>query len=101
MHSSFSQHRKGSVLIFVAVAMVVFAGMVSLVIDIAHVRVVKMQLQFAADSAARSAASGVTSGAATTNAISAAALTVVDGTAVVVQASDVVSGTWSGGAFTP
>ena len=94
-------HGRGAVLIYVAAAMVAFTALTSLVIDLAHLRVVKTQLQFAADSAARSAAAGLSSGSATSNAISAASLTTVDGSPVVIQASDVVVGTWSGGTFAP
>jgi Flp pilus assembly protein TadG len=96
----FSNNRKGGVLIFVAVAMVAFAAITSLVIDVAHLRVVKMQLQFAADAAARSAAAGMSSGTATSDAIAAAALISVDGTPVALQNSDVVTGTWSNSTFT-
>ena len=92
--------RRGTVLVYVSVAMIAFTALVSLVVDIAHLRVVKTQLQFAADSAARSAATSISSGNATSNAIAAAALVSVDGTPVVIQASDVVIGTWSGTSFT-
>jgi Flp pilus assembly protein TadG len=97
--------RNGAVLIYVAVAIIAFIAMTSLVVDIAHLRVVKTQLQFAADSAARNAAAGLSSrsarGSAKSNAIAAAALVNVDGTPVVVQPSDVVIGTWAGSTFTP
>ena len=93
--------RRGAVLIYVAVAMVAFTALTSLVIDIAHLRVVKMQLQFAADSAARNATVGLASGGTpTSNAIAAAALISVDGTPVTIQASDVEIGTWSGSKYT-
>jgi Flp pilus assembly protein TadG len=93
--------RNGGALIYVVVAMVAFGALMSLGVDLAHVRLVKLQLQFAADAAARSAITGMPSGAAVSNAISAAALQTVDGTAVVVQAGDVEQGTWSNLTFTP
>jgi hypothetical protein len=99
-NTPFKKHRRGSVLIYVAVAMIAFTALVSLVVDIAHLRVVKMQLQFAADSAARSAAVNLSNGTPTSSAIAAAALVNVDGSPVVIQASDVVVGTWSGTSFT-
>jgi Flp pilus assembly protein TadG len=80
--------------------MVAFTAIVSLVVDLAHVRVVKNQLQLAADSAARNAASGLYSGKAAQNAAATAAYTTIDGTAVSLQNSDIVPGTWSNGTFT-
>ena len=96
-----SNTRRGAILVYVAASMVAFTALTSLVIDIAHLRVVKLQLQFAADAAARDGAVGISSGASTSKAIGSASLMNVDGTPVVLQASDVVVGTWSGGTFTP
>src|SRR4051794_29896553 len=93
--------RRGAVLIYVAVAMIAFTALTSLVIDIAHLRVVKTQLQFAADSAARNAAVGLSSGSAKNNAIAAAALMNADGSSVVLQPTDIVIGTWSTSGFSP
>jgi Flp pilus assembly protein TadG len=92
-----SNHR-GVVLIYVTLAMVVFIGIVSLAIDVAHVRLVKIELQGAADAAAMSAASVVTQGAspARANAVAAAAINYADGTAVSLNTTtDVVFGTWN------
>ena len=91
-------HRRGVVLIYVTLAMVVFAGVVSLAIDVAHVRLVKIELQGAADAAALSAASVLTQGAAPaqSNAVTAAAANNADGTPVALNtATDVVFGTWN------
>jgi Flp pilus assembly protein TadG len=95
-----SNRHKGAILVYVTVAIVAFAGLASLAVDLAHVRLVKVKLQFAADTAARNAISGQAGGSATNNAIAAAAQISVDGSPVVIQASDIVQGTWANGTFT-
>jgi hypothetical protein len=95
------RHRRGTVLIWVSVAMIVFVGFVSLAVDLGRLRLVKNQLQFTADAAARYAAQGLADGTTAAKAISVAASNLVDGTAQVIQNTDVVTGTWSNGAFTP
>jgi Flp pilus assembly protein TadG len=92
--------RRGGVLIYVTVALVVFSVLASLVVDLAHMRLVKNQLQFTADAAARYAAQGLGDGTAAAKAISAAAANTVDGAPMVLQNADVVTGTWSNGTFT-
>ena len=89
--------QRGAVLVYVSVAMVVFAGFVSLAVDSGHVRVVKNQLQFAADAAARYGAAGLATSVtqAQNNALAAAAENKADGTSVVLNAnSDLEFGTW-------
>src|SRR5258708_6937726 len=88
---------RGTVLIYVLIAMVAFTAMMSLVVDVAHARLVKTQLQGAADAAARHGVTGLWAGNATSNALAAAAYWSVDGSAVVLQSSDVITGTWVGG----
>jgi Flp pilus assembly protein TadG len=92
--------RRGAILIYVAVALVVFAVLASLVVDVGHMRLVKNQLQFGADAAARHATQGLGDGTAAAKAISAAAANTVDGAPLVLQNADVVTGTWSTGTFT-
>jgi Flp pilus assembly protein TadG len=95
--------RRGNVLIYVAIGMVAFTGFVSLAIDASHVRLVKTELQFAADASARHGAAGLGTSPATAknNAVTAAGKLDADGSPVVVDsAKDVALGTWSGGTFT-
>jgi Flp pilus assembly protein TadG len=47
---------RGMVLIYVMVAMVATTALVSLAVDVSHVRLVKIQLQGAADAASRTGA---------------------------------------------
>ena len=88
----------GSVLIYTTIGMVAFAGFVSLGIDVAHVRMVKIQLQTAADASARYAIMGLESSgvaAAQNNAVTAAGENTADGTSVTVDPNqDVDFGTW-------
>ena len=92
--------RAGGVLVYVSVSIIAFVAIASLAVDLAHLRMVKSQLQFAADSASRSGVAGISTGSSAAKAISAAGLITVDGTPVVVNTADVVVGTWSGSAFT-
>ena len=90
--------RRGTVLIYVTVAMVAFVGFASLAIDVAHVRLVKVQLQAAADSASRAACQALPNGvtAAQNAAVSAAASNSVDGSPLVLTPStDLTFGTWN------
>ena len=92
-----SRRRAGTVLIYVTVAMAAFTGMVSLAVDVGHVRVVKNQLQFAADASARYAAAGMSTSIqqAQNNAVAAAAQNTADGIAVVIDPNnDVAFGAW-------
>jgi Flp pilus assembly protein TadG len=92
--------RRGALLVYVTIAMVVALALAMLCIDVAHGRLVKEQLQGAADAAARYGAQGISDGTATAKAQSIAASNTADGTAVVLQSGDVTLGTWSGGTFT-
>lgn len=90
-------------MVYVTVAMTAFTALVSLAVDLAHARLVKAQLQCAADAAARYAATGLATGvtAAQNNAVSAAAANTADGTSISVDPhNDVDFGTWSSGTFT-
>src|SRR5438067_2449420 len=53
------RRNRGAVLVYACIAMAAFTAVASLVIDVAHARLVKTQLQCAADAAARNAASGL------------------------------------------
>jgi len=92
--------RSGAVLVYVSLSIIAFVAIASLAVDLAHMRLVKSQLQFAADSAARYGVTGLSTSTSATRAISAAASITVDGSAVAVTNADVVIGTWSGSAFT-
>lgn len=83
-------------MLYVTVAMVAFMGFASLAVDVAHVRVTKIQLQTAADAAARHAVTGLpSSSTATTYAQTAAAANKADGTSVVLNsATDIELGVW-------
>jgi Flp pilus assembly protein TadG len=94
---------RGSVIIYVLAGMTALTGVVSLAVDAGHVRLVKVQLQDAADAAARAGARVLSSGVtAVQNAVVAEAATATaDGNSVVVSPStDIVFGTWSNGTFT-
>lgn len=96
--------RRGVVLLYVSLGMVAFAGMIALAIDVAHVRLVKAELQCAADAASRAAAQQLQGGvgAAQAAAVAAAANNWADGSPVVVDPNaDVDFGNWSGGTFAP
>ena len=90
--------RRGTALIYMTAAMVVFVAIVSLAVDVGHVRVVKNSLQHAADAAARYAVFGLSTGgvtAARTNAVTAAGNNTADNTSVVVDPNnDVEFGAW-------
>lgn len=79
-------------------AMPVLIGFCSLGVDWGHVQLVKMELQTAADAAARYAVTGIASGVSTAQsmAVDAANDNKADGSAVVLDtATDVEFGTWS------
>jgi Flp pilus assembly protein TadG len=86
--------------------MIVFVALASFAIDVAHVRVVKSELQTAADAAARAACVALPNGtaAASSAAVSAAAANSADGYAVTLNPStDITFGIWDPTAqtFTP
>ena len=88
----------GTALIYMTVGMVAFVAIVSLAVDVGHVRGVKGALQHASDAAARYAAAGLATGGVSTaqsNAVTAAGNNTADNTAVVVDPNnDVEFGTW-------
>lgn len=88
----------GTSLIYMTIGMVAFVAIVSLAVDVGHVRVVKGSLQHAADAGARYAATGLGSGgvgAAQSNAVIAAGNNTADNSPVVVDPNnDVEFGTW-------
>ena len=93
---------RGSALIYCMIAMVAVTGLTTLAVDVSHVRVVKTQLQGAADASARAGAALLGSDPTVVQyaIVTAARETTADGTAVVVDpATDVDFGTWSGGTF--
>ncbi|HEX5244747.1 MAG TPA: pilus assembly protein TadG-related protein [Tepidisphaeraceae bacterium] len=101
-----SASRRGLVLIYVMLSMIIFLVVASLAIDMGHARLAKTQLQFAADAAARAAAEDLPKGQSTAQqtAVTIGADNNVDGTPLVITpSSDVVFGTWDPNArtFTP
>jgi hypothetical protein len=96
--------RKGYVLAWLSVVLLVLIAFASLAVDVGHVEVVKTQLRRAADAAARYAAAGMPFGASTAQAwaIAAAGDNRADGSSVVLDSTnDIEFGTWSSGTFTP
>ncbi len=89
--------KKGVVLIYVAVAMVVFIAFVSLSVDLARAQKVKTELQIAVDAAARNGAANLftTVTQAQNAAINTAAANKVDGVSVALTASQIEFGTWN------
>jgi Flp pilus assembly protein TadG len=87
--------RRGASLVVMAISLVAITGIVSLGVDFGRVQLVKMQLQSAADSAARYAASGLGNGTAVSRAIDAGNDNAADGAEVTLTAADVETGYWS------
>jgi Flp pilus assembly protein TadG len=95
--------RRGAIWLYFLFGIITFTALVSLGVDVAHVRVVKSQLQNAADLAARAAAWKLQGGttAAQNAAVTVAAANRADGVAVALNAAtDVEFGTWLNGTFT-
>ncbi|HEY2586654.1 MAG TPA: Tad domain-containing protein [Tepidisphaeraceae bacterium] len=93
-----ASRRHGAALVYVTVGMVVFAGFISLAIDVAHVWVVHSELQQSADAAVRYGLAGLATSVsqAQSNAVAAAADNIADGTAVTLNPNtDIDFGTWS------
>jgi hypothetical protein len=105
MHSKLTNRRHGIALIYVTFCMVGILAICSLAIDVAHVRVVKLELQQAVDTASYAAAYTISYGSATCQyyADYAASQNKADGATVNLLASDIVYGTWDPTAktFTP
>jgi hypothetical protein len=100
----YKMHRsRGSVLIYTVVSLVGVSSVISLALDSAHVRMVKTQLQSAADAAARAGAQNLQSGvsAAQNAAVAAAAANSADGGSVALNLNtDIDLGVWANGSFT-
>ena len=92
------QRRHGVTVIYLTAGMIIFAGFVSLAIDVAHVWLVHAELQQAADAAVRYGLTGLSTSVTTAqnNAVSAAGDNTADGTSVVLNPStDIDFGTWT------
>jgi len=89
------QIRRGVVLIYSVVALIVMIGMSSLAVDLGRVQAARAELQDAIDAAARYAVIGIGDGTAASKAITAAAENKVDGSPLVLLASDIESGNWN------
>src|SRR5437016_1690789 len=104
----FVRQRRGITLIYAMFAMAALMGVVSLAVDLGRVTVAKTQLCRLADVAAMYGARGLGDGNAVVWTQSAAAEQVVDvwgpppshSTPFALQSGDVVTGNWSGTAFT-
>jgi Flp pilus assembly protein TadG len=92
------RRRGGMALVYGMVAMVAFTGICLLAVDYGRVRVVKVELQSAADAAARAGAAGLHNGSAYSAAVDVAAQNGADNRPVVLRAGgaepDVVLGHW-------
>jgi Flp pilus assembly protein TadG len=96
-----SAHRsRGAAIVYITVMMTVMMAFCSMAVDLGRVQAAKTELRLAADAAAIYAAQGLADGTAVTKAIQSAAENTVDGTPLVLQNSDVVTGHWAGGTFT-
>jgi Flp pilus assembly protein TadG len=96
--SSQSGHpRRGAMLVFAAILLVVVFAMVAFAIDIGNVCYVKTDAQAVADAAALAGARGlsVSTAQVQSNALACAALNKVNGKSVTLQDSNVVVGTWN------
>jgi Flp pilus assembly protein TadG len=85
----------GFAVIYLLVIFTLLCGMVSLAVDYGRVSLDKAMLQLAADAAARHGAEGMPTGHSLANAQAAAAANSIEGSPIVLLASDVVTGTWS------
>jgi Flp pilus assembly protein TadG len=95
--------QRGSALFYLVVVMPVVLALISFGVDVGHVQLVKIELQSAADSAARAASSELSNGttAAQTAAVQVAASNTADGSAVTLTtAADVEFGNWDSSART-
>jgi len=90
---------RGQGLIYVIIALPIMCGFCSLAVDFGRAEVTKTELLRAADAAARYGAMGLSlansSSTATSYAQTVAAANTADGSSVVLQNSDVVTGTWN------
>jgi Flp pilus assembly protein TadG len=93
---------RGQGLIYVVVALPIMFGFCSLAVDFGRAEVTKTELMRAADAAARYGALGLANGTSTasSNAIATAALNNADGSTVVLQSSDILTGSWNASTHT-
>jgi len=90
---------RGTSLVYLIVMMTALTAFASLGVDLGRVQLAKTELERAADSAARYAATGASDGTATAKAIAAAADNKVDGTPLVLQSGDIQLITYSNGTY--
>ena len=89
--------RRGMVMVYVIVSMVVMIGFCSLAVDFGRVQAAKTELRAAADAAADAAAACLPQGSSTAQsaAIAIAGKNMVDGTALSLTTSNIVIGSWN------
>jgi Flp pilus assembly protein TadG len=93
-------NRRGVVVIWAVIALTAITAIISLAVDLGRVQLVKTQLQRVADAAARYGAQGLEAGNAVSWAKASATEQTVNGSSYTVVTGDVVTGNWSGSAFT-
>ncbi|MFT3785638.1 MAG: pilus assembly protein TadG-related protein [Tepidisphaeraceae bacterium] len=86
---------RGNVLVYSAVLSTVIFGFGAFAVDYGRRELVRSEMQYAADAAARYAVQGISDNTATSKAIAAAAQNSADGTAISISSSDVVVGTYN------
>jgi hypothetical protein len=94
------KHGRGVTVIWAVIALTAITAIVSLAVDLGRVELVKTQLQRVADAAARYGAQGLEAGNAVTYAQASAAEQTVNGSSYSLLSGDIVTGNWSGSAFT-
>lgn len=94
------KRRHAGAIIYVIIALPPMIGFASLAVDLGRVQVAKTELRRAADAAAIYGSKGLSNGTALAKAIQAAGENKVDGIALVLQSSDVSTGSWASGQFT-
>ncbi len=93
-------HNRGTVMVYTVVAIFALMGLISFAVDYGRIQVSKTEMQRAADAAARYATQGLSDSTAVSKAITAAGQNNVDGSPMVLQASDVEIGVWDSTAKT-
>jgi hypothetical protein len=88
-------------LVYAIIIMTMLCGFLSLGVDYGRIQMAKTEMERAAFAASRAGAAGIADGTASAKAIQFAAANLVDGTPLVLQAGDVVVGTWAAGSFSP
>ena len=87
--------RRGFTLVYAIVIMTLLLGFASFGVDLGRAQLSKSKLYMAADAAARYGATGASDGTAASKAISIAALNSDNGTSIVLQSGDVVTGNYN------